>query len=249
MITFIIQARSGSTRLPNKILRPFYEGKCILDLMLEKLSLIDNTDVLVATTSNQRDDLIACMAKDHGVRCFRGSENDVLDRFILAADRNNVQKIIRICSDNPFLDVDSMKQLLETIQKNPKAEYISFNVNGTPSIKTHYGFWAEYVTLDALKKVRKLTDEPLFHEHVTNYIYSHPDDFNIVWINVGQELVKDLPIRLTIDTESDFINAQKIYSDFVQMGIKPTIHNIVAYLLKNPLITSEMEIEIKKNTK
>lgn len=63
MITFIIQARSGSTRLPNKILLPFYNGKSILDLMLEKLSSINGTNILVATTTNMKDDAVVNIAK------------------------------------------------------------------------------------------------------------------------------------------------------------------------------------------
>ena len=170
MITFIIQARSGSTRLPNKILLPFYNGKSILDLMLEKLSSINGTNILVATTTNMKDDAVVNIAKKYNIAYFRGSENDVLNRFISAAEQYNAQKIIRVCSDNPFLDINSIKKLIETINENPSADYISFNINGIPSIKTHYGFWTEYVTLNTLKKIRDLTDEPLYHEHVTNYI-------------------------------------------------------------------------------
>lgn len=250
MVSFIIQARSGSTRLPNKILLPFYKDKCILDLMIEKLSSITNTNVLVATTLNSRDDRIVHVAEKHNVKCFRGEESDVLERFISAAEQNNINKIIRVCSDNPFLDVESIQELLETIQKNPSAEYISFDINGTPSIKTHYGFWTEYVTLDALRKVRDLTREPVYHEHVTNYIYSHPDKFDIVWIrSSASKLIEGIPVRLTIDTEVDFANAQKIYSDFEQMGIKHTIQGIVNYLSNQPSIISKMKVEIEKNSK
>ena len=75
-----------------------------------------------------------------------------MNRFISAAEQYNAQKIIRVCSDNPFLDINSIKKLIETINENPSADYISFNINGIPSIKTHYGFWTEYVTLNTLKK-------------------------------------------------------------------------------------------------
>lgn len=249
MITFIVQARCGSTRLPNKILRPFYEGKSILDLMLEKLSSIKDTEVVVATTTNVKDDAIVTVAKNYGVRCFRGSETDVLDRFISAAELYGVKKIIRVCSDNPFLDIESINLLINRAHSNRDADYISFDVNGLPSIKTHYGFWTEYVKLDALKKVRTQTTLPLYHEHVTNYIYSNPDKFNIVWIMDAGKVVRNLPIRLTIDTESDFINAQKIYSHFVTSKIDPTISNLVDYLSEHLSIISEMESEIKKNSK
>lgn len=249
MITFVIQARSGSTRLPNKVLLPFYNGKSILDLMLEKLSSINGTNILVATTTNVKDNAVANIAEKHHTACFRGSENDVLDRFISAAMQYGSQKIIRVCSDNPFLDIDSIKRLVKTSDANPSADYISFDVNGLPSIKTHYGFWAEYVTLDALKRVRKSTEEPLYREHVTNYIYSHPEQFDIVWITNADVPVRNLPIRLTIDTEADFVNAQKIYSHFIQSRIRQTIPHIVEYLSDHPTLIEDMKTEITKNSK
>ncbi|WP_297604910.1 NTP transferase domain-containing protein [uncultured Alistipes sp.] len=249
MISFIIQARCGSTRLPNKILLPFYNGKSILDLLLDKLSAINGTNVVVATTTNANDDAIVSVAEKHGIACFRGSETDVLDRFISAAEFSGAQQIIRVCSDNPFLDVDSIEKLKEAVDSNPDADYISFDVKGTPSIKTHYGFWTEYVTLDALKKVRALTKDAIYHEHVTNYIYSHPEQFKIVWImNAGTPL-KNFPIRLTTDTKKDFLTAQKIYSSLIHLGIRQTIPNIVDYLSNQPDIIMEMETEILKNSK
>ena len=86
MIHFIFQARSGSTRMPNKILLPFYDGKSILDLLIEKLKRVKDTQVIIATSVNPNCDPIEEVAKKHEVLCFRGSENDVLQRFIDAAE-------------------------------------------------------------------------------------------------------------------------------------------------------------------
>lgn len=249
MITFIIQARSGSTRLPNKILIPFYKGQTILDLMIKKLLTINETKIIIATTTNPKDNAIAEVAAKHNITCFRGSENDVLDRFISAAEAFGTQQIIRVCSDNPFLDINSIKVLIESINTNPNADYISFDINGTPSIKTHYGFWTEYVTLTALKKVRSLTYEQLYHEHVTNYIYSHPNEFNLIWIKNSNKEITQLPIRLTIDTLKDFKNAQKIYTYLAESKSDQNISNITKYLCEHPSIITEMENEIKNNSK
>ena len=72
MITFIVQARGGSTRLPNKILMPFYKGKSILELLIDKLKQVENTEVIIATSVNQNCDVIEHTAKVNGVKCFRG---------------------------------------------------------------------------------------------------------------------------------------------------------------------------------
>ena len=85
MITFMIQARVGSTRLPNKILLPFYENKCILQLLLDKLKQVEGTNIVIATSKDTQNDAIEALAKQEGVSCFRGEENDVLQRFIDAA--------------------------------------------------------------------------------------------------------------------------------------------------------------------
>lgn len=247
-ILFVAQARSGSSRLPRKVLLPFYGGKTILQLLIEKLRTIPGTDLLIATTDNPHDDALAQMASDCGAPVYRGSENDVLARFIGAASQAGAQRIIRICSDNPFLDADSLRLLADTAIANPDADYISFDINGTPSIKTHYGFWAEYATVDALKRVAQLTDEQLYHEHVTNYIYAHPEAFNIKWIPGPGDLLKNLPIRLTIDTEADFKVAQEIYAT-LKAADKLKIADVVEYAAKHPQLLASMQNEINKNTK
>ena len=248
-ITFIIQARLGSTRLPKKILRPFYQEKSILDLLIEKLKQIPHTQIILATSTNPINDPLEQIASKNNINCFRGSENDVLQRFIDAAIFYKSEHIIRICSDNPFLELNSIQELIDFAKEHQQYDYISFNINGTPSIKTHYGFWTEYVKLSALKKIATLTDIPLYHEHVTNFIYTHPEIFLFHLLKTSPQLLDHNKIRLTIDTEADFKNAQKIYSDLVQTTPYPTIENIIQYLDSHPSYYEIMEQEILKNSK
>lgn len=247
-IAFVIQARMGSTRMPQKVLRPFYGDKSILTLLLEKLSQIEGVQPIVATSLSENNDVIEEFCGKNGVKCFRGDESDVLKRFIDAAEFYGVDKIIRICSDNPFLELDSIQTLVKrSLCSN--ADYISFNINGTPSIKTHFGFWTEYVTLSALKKVQELTSEQLFHEHVTNYIYANPSLFKIEWID-GPECLKGRSnIRLTIDTPEDFDNARKVYSSLYEKNMYPTIKEVVDYLDENPDTYNTMSQQIRINSK
>lgn len=249
MITIIVQARSGSTRMPNKILLPFFEGKSILNLLIEKLKHVEDTKVVIATSVNPNCDIIESVAKECGVVCYRGSENDVLQRFIDAAEENETSRIIRVCSDNPFLELASLKALAKKAQEEDDADYISYDIDGTPSIKTHYGFWAEFVTLDALKRVKAMTADPLYHEHVTNYIYSHPDYFNLKWIKGSEVINTHKNIRLTIDTKEDFCNAQNIYADLCHNINYPTIEDVVKYLDEHKLYYESMKKQIKKNNK
>ena len=246
MITLIVQARVGSTRLPNKILLPFFEQKSIISLIIEKLKSLPNTTIVLATTTNEKDTILADTAKSLHIKSYRGSENDVLARFICAAKQYNATRIIRICSDNPFLDIASLKELVE-IGEQSNNDYVSFLVNDKPSIKTHFGFWAEYVTLEALEKVQAATQESIYHEHVTNYIYTHPQDFKIEWLKTPEVLQGREDIRLTIDTQQDFIDAQEIYKHYVDNNM--TIEDLVGYLDQNPSLLEKMKKEIKLNTK
>lgn len=248
-IHFIIQARTGSTRFPNKILIPFYQGKSLLELLVYKLKQVENTEIIIATSDNKNCDAIETLALLLNVKCFRGSETDVLQRFIDAAISFNAENIIRVCSDNPFLELQSIKKLIKVAQENKNSDYISFNINGTPSIKTHYGFWTEYVTLDTLKRIKSLTKDKIFHEHVTNYIYTNPHSFKIRWIDGPIFSLAQKNIRLTIDTNNDFLNAQKIYSDICRNNLYPTICDICEYLDKHIEYYTVMQKEIEQNSK
>lgn len=243
---FIIQARLSSTRLPNKILLPFYQGKSILDLLIDKLLSFPDYKIILATSTNKENDLLEEIADRRNILCFRGSENDVLKRFIDAAKFFNVTDIIRICSDNPFLEIESLKELIECDKSG--IDYVSFKVNGKPSIKTHFGFWAEYVTLSALEKVMNLTSDNLYHEHVTNYIYAHNELFILKWINTNSVLEGRNDIRTTIDTKEDFFVVQKMYKTLKEIG-KLKIEDVVDYLDKNPLYLNSMKQQIIENSK
>lgn len=225
---------------------PFYKEESILTIIINKIKGIPNSEIVLATTDHDRDAQLSKIAQCNNIKVYRGSEEDVLKRFIDSANLYGADKIVRICSDNPFLDVESMKTLMEK-GEHSDADYISFLVNGKPSIKTHFGFWAEYVTLEALKKVQATTRESLYHEHVTNYIYTHPQDFKIKWLETPEVLQGREDIRLTIDTQQDFLDAQEIYKYYVDNNM--TIEDLVGYIDQNPHLIEKMKEEIKLNSK
>lgn len=245
MKAFIIQARVGSTRLPYKILLPFFKDKSIIDIVIEKLQIF-NIPIILATSMDEANDMLESIAHRHGIKCFRGDENDVLQRFISAAEEFSVDEVIRVCSDNPMLDVYAIQQLLEIA--DDKYDYVSFDIGGTPSIKTHFGFWTEYVTLDALKKVAELTSEPNYHEHVTNHIYTHPDIYNIKWISVEEYIICHPAIRTTIDTSEDFNTVQAIYEELVVTD-SVTIQGVIKYAYSHPDVLQRMQSQININSK
>ena len=248
-IGIIIQARMGSTRLPGKILKPFYGGKTLLETLLENLHKVNGVKVIVATSVNKNNDQLESFLRERNELVYRGSENDVLDRFIKAAEENNVEGIVRICSDNPFMDWHGVAKLVEKA-KSSDADYIGFRINEKPSILTHFGFWGEYVTLNALKRVYSTTDlgTPA-HEHVTFHVYKHPEEYKCEWIAGPDFLEGRDDIRLTIDTPDDLQNALKVYSDLKSKDDNFTLKDVVEYLDAHEEIKQSMMKNIFQNKK
>lgn len=253
----ILQARTGSTRLPEKMVIPFHDGKGVLEILLGRLldarEELGAAGIMVATTTNPSDDAIATVAAGMGVEVFRGSESDVLSRFIGAAEQAGADKIIRICADNVFLDLDSLRKLIRELDRS-EADYVSFRTEeGRPSILTHYGFFAEGVRTDALRKASRLTDEPLYHEHVTNYIYTHPEDFRVALHPISAQIpgLESHPdLRLTLDTADDFETQRRIMADFAERGENPTPAALIRYLdEEHPEMYSTMHRTITANSK
>lgn len=247
----IIQARTGSTRLPRKMVLPFYNNKGIIEILVERLkkNIPANIQIIVATTDNERDDIIADAAQQAGCEVFRGSENDVLGRFIAAAEQYGTDRIIRVCADNPFIDMNGIMTLIDYMSRHEEFDYVTFaKANGTPVMKTHYGFWAEAVTINALKKVAELTDDKLYHEHVTNYIYANKDIFNIHFINIPEELDRNNRLRLTLDTQEDFDMQKEIFAKVMEKG-GICMDNVMKVIEENPQYYDAMEKQIIRNSK
>lgn len=245
----IIQARMGSTRLPGKILKKFYGEQNLLDILLDNLNRIDGAKIIVATSTNVNNDALVSYLDKKGVLVYRGSENDVLDRFIQTAELFNINRIIRICSDNPFLDRHGIEDMI-AMANSCDADYIGYRINGKPSILTHFGFWGEFVKLEALKRVATSTpiDSPA-HEHVTYHIYNHPDEYECKWILCPDYLQGRNDIRLTIDTYEDLCNAQKVYKELKETYENFTLKEIVDYLDRHKDIKQSMLKNISQNNK
>lgn len=241
----IIQARTGSTRLPNKMILPFAQETSILELILRKF--YGRYNVILATTIAKGDDALVEIAERIGVPVYRGSEEDVLERFIGAAEKAGIDKIVRVCADNPFISSDLIDRLIKEFKGE---DYLSFRLsNGKPTILGHLGVFAEITTLSALKKVQEMTDDMFYHEHVTNYIYNHTDDFNVRLIDLPAEIGNYEDIRLTVDTQGDFDAAKSLYAAFGEASTPAEIGEMIRHIRSNNVLLSTMKQEITKNTK
>lgn len=243
----IVQARTGSTRLPNKMLAPFANNKTLLAFILDRLKEAFSTDqIIVATSESTEDEEICNIAHLSDVKYFQGDENNVLKRFIDTAKFHKIDKIIRVCADNPFISPHHIQLLINKIENSHK-DYISFQYkDGTPSIKSHAGLFAEATTLKTLERVNELNHDKFYQEHVTNFIYENPTLFKIEFISVPDVLEQNKEIRLTIDTEEDFLTAKKL-SEILPNSY--SIEELVNAVINDKAILRSMQQQIRKNSK
>lgn len=252
----IIQARTGSTRLSNKMVLPFFDNQSVLEILIERLKSIDKNSIagiVVATSDNPNDDAIESLCKKHNVSVFRGSENDVLQRFIDTAEKYDADNIIRVCADNVFLDTSALCTLACILEANDY-DYVSYQTKEeVPSILTHFGFLAEGVKLSALKDVAEKTKNPVFHEHVTNRIHSAQDLYRVKLFPI-EDVIPGLEdhenLRLTLDTIDDFEIQKAIYLDLINRNSSLSPKEIMEYLdNEHPEYYKTMKKTINANKK
>ncbi len=247
----IIQARFSSTRFPGKLFAPFFQEDRLIDVFLKGILKETGNDIpiVLATSLNQKDSIFEKIARQYNIKFFQGSEDDVLQRIIEAAEKYHIETIIRVCADNPIYDIKGTLKLLN-YHFNQSADYTAYALaNNLPSIKSHLGFWGEVVNLNTLKKVVNLTDEKLYHEHVTNYIYENPDIFKVNLIKAPEFLFQRNDLRFTVDTEIDLDNVKKIYAKLMEEKKEVTIENLVKYVDGDDSSLKVMKAQIKKYIK
>jgi spore coat polysaccharide biosynthesis protein SpsF len=209
----IIQARLGSSRLPGKILLPFGDSTLIEEIWRKASQL--GLPTVVATTANDRDNRLVEFLQLKRINYSRGSEENVLERFISAGEEYGFSHVLRICSDNPFLNFEYLKKLVRQFDAYSNYDYVSFEYNEKPSILSHFGIFAEIVSMSALYKIReKFNANRLYQEHVTIGVYSNPDLFRINLIPLESEYYQLSGLRLTIDTQADYEVMQLAYERY-----------------------------------
>lgn len=244
-IKIIVQARNNSSRFPNKIIQKVEDNNNFLKiLLLRLLTLKKYAEVIIASTNNKCDDSIKKLADELNISVFRGDEDNVLNRFIKCGEKYNVSHIIRVCSDNPFVDLEYIKKL---IQEFNGEDYLSYKVNKQASILSHCGFFTELVSLNALKIVRGL-GKKICQEHVTNCIYQNTDIFKVKLIPIEIQLNG---IRCTLDTKSDFEILKTIYFQWYKKtkSENQKFEHLTQFLKKNPKLLLKMKKLIKQNMK
>ena len=226
MILAVLQARCSSTRLPGKVLKPILGTPMLLKQVerIKRSKLIDL--LLVATSVEPSDDQIAQLCAKHAIDCFRGSLEDVLDRFYQAVERHNPGHVVRITGDCPLIDPEIIDQ---TIELHLRGQY-DYTSNCLERTYPH-GLDVEVFTAASLEAAWREAALPYEREHVTPYLKEHPELFKIGSLKNSVDLSH---LRCTVDYESDYVLVKRIYESLYQANPAFTTADILALLDAKP---------------
>lgn len=227
----VIQARMSSTRLPGKVLFPI-QNRPMLSYMLERVSAAQRVDqVILATSLDPSDDPIAQFCGQEDVLCYRGSLDDVLDRYYQAAQTGGGQTIVRLTGDCPLLDPRIIDTMVEVYQKN-QYDYIA---NTVPPAGASFpdGMDVEIFSMKNLERAWREAQKPSEREHVTFYFWKNSQIFSLH----RHDSPKDFSgYRLTVDYPQDFEVVTKIFTELYPKNPLFRMEEVIDFLDRHPEI-------------
>lgn len=216
----------GSTRLPGKQLKDVL-GRPLISYVFERLQRVKGVDdIILATTDEVRDDVLATFCQSKGIRCYRGSENDVLERFAQAAAAFDADVIVRICADCPFIDPAIVEEVIKGYFDS-KADYASNVLERTYPRGMDVEVFSRRLLVEAAQEA-KLPEE---REHVTPFFYRQPDRFRLHSIVFPSD---ESSYRWTVDTEDDLTLIRKYMEDLYPHNPAFTLHDLLQCGRKHP---------------
>jgi spore coat polysaccharide biosynthesis protein SpsF len=235
MIVAIVQARMGSTRLPNKVFKNLC-GRPLIWHIINNSQKIEK--IILATTKNPNDDVLEDWAIANDVPCYRGSEEDVLDRFYKAAQLFKADIIVRITADDPFKDSLIIDQVIDLLKKGN----LDFAYNNNPPTFPE-GLDVEVFTFRSLERAWADAKDPFEREHVTQYFYRNHELFKQKCLTYHENLSY---LRWTIDTQSDWDMVEIVYNEL--FPLKENFHMVdILDLLRQMPEIAKMNVMVKRS--
>ncbi len=222
----IIQARMASRRFPGKVLAPIID-RPMLALVIERVKQAATLhDIVVATSTETSDDPIASWCAASSVRAVRGSHDDVLDRYRMAAHAADADPIVRITADCPLIDPQVIDQVVEAWRR-AGADYAS-NVH-PPTFPD--GLDVEVFTRAALQRACRVASQPYQREHVTSVMTERPEWFRSVNVTHPRDLSA---WRLTVDEPEDLELIRQLLAAWPSGQPAPHLESIITWLEAHP---------------
>jgi spore coat polysaccharide biosynthesis protein SpsF len=224
-VVAIVQARMNSARFPGKIMAPL-AGKRVLDHVVDRLAMASTIDsTMIATTGTPVDDVVEQYCKQRALYCFRGSEEDVLDRIHGAAETVQADTIVRITADCPLLDPEVVDVVVSAFKRG------AFDYVANTLIPTYPdGLDTEVFSREALNRAQKSATLSSEREHVTPYIWKHPELFRLYNVRNDHDYSN---LRWTIDEPSDLNHLQSLF-DMASNSSPMLMRDIISLLELHP---------------
>jgi spore coat polysaccharide biosynthesis protein SpsF len=231
MILAILQARMSSTRLPGKVLKPIL-GRPMLAWQIDRIKRSKAIDRLVVATSRDApDDAIEAFCAKNGTLCYRGALHDVLARFHGAVEAfGPAEHVIRLTADCPLIDWTIIDAAV-ALQKREGSDLAGNGINRTfPD-----GLDVEVVAVSALERAHREATNPESREHVTQYIYRHPENFRLAHLTQTPDLGA---LRWTVDTPADFEMVEKVFIGLAGLDNNFLQQDVLRFLGQHPEIAA-----------
>ncbi len=229
----IVQARMTSTRLPGKVMMDL-AGRPMLSQQLRRLKRCRRADeIVVATTLNESDRSILLVAQAEGVRWFRGSEHDVLSRYLGAACESKADVVVRITSDCPLIDPEMTDLVIQELESHPTDSDYAANI-----IQRTYprGLETEAFFRDILERLGRLATSAPAREHVTHFLLKEHPELFVVRSVTDSENNSDL--RWTVDTEEDMAMIRRVYEQLGLADQQLSYRKVLAYARSHPSLAA-----------
>jgi len=230
VVIAILQARLGSKRLPGKVLLPLH-GAPMLQRQIERILSSRKIDRLVlATSTAEADDALVKLACELSLECFRGSLDDVLDRFYQAALPHHPKHIVRLTGDCPLVD----PEIIDAVVQKHLDDGNDYTSNGLPPTFPD-GLDVEVMKFTALEIAWQRAKKKSEREHVTLFLYSHPEEFRLG--NV-RSTVDHSSMRWTVDMKEDYQFVSAVYEELYDRNPRFRYNDILALLKSRPELSA-----------
>src|SRR4051794_7585076 len=230
----VVQARMTSTRLPGKVLMEL-EGRPLLERQLERLERSERLDeIVLAITTNADDDALAELASRLGLRCHRGSEHDVLDRYVGAARAAGAELVVRITSDCPLIDPREVDVVVAEIEARRHDCDYAANILGPRQLPR--GLDCEALWRDVLERVGRMATSVPAREHVTWFV--HAERPELFGVHAVRRPFAAGDLRWTVDTTDDLAMVRRLYADLGLAERDVSLADVIAYVRAHPEIAA-----------
>lgn len=233
-IGYLITGRMKSTRLPKKLTLEI-NNRQVIRWMIDRIKLCSRIDeIIICTSENEQDDVLESIAKEEGIKCFRGHEDDVIQRLYEASKKFNLDYALNITADCPLVSYEYIDKIIDA--------YIETDADLIRTLDLPHGFFSYGLKIKAMEKVVEIKSD--FETEVWGRYFTDTGLFKVVDLEIPENLIRK-DFRLTLDYPEDFEFFEKIYRYFGPETYKKPIVDIIEYLDDNPAVVA-INKELKK---